>query len=224
MTRVAVTTDRFDAVAPAYTSVGLEPVALPCVRVEVADARTLEQARIACTAAELVLLTSARTVDLLWRDKMMPSVAVAAVGRSTADAAALRGGRIVAVGSGGLAELVEEEATRFRSAGVVFPRAVGSDAVARRLLTGLAPSLQEFEVYRTVPLAPLSVPVDAVSFASPSAAKGWHLSRDLTGLVVGAIGRSTSATAARWREPDVVAPSPSHRALARALASHMEVI
>lgn len=222
MTRVAVTTDRFEEVAPTYARVGLEPIWLPCVRIEPAASTVLDQARQAAAAADLVMITSARTVDLLWPDADMPPVDVAAVAPTTASAVEARGGRVVVTGTSGLAELVTAAADRLDGA-VVFPRAGGSDPRALETLRALTPGLQEFEVYRAVPVAPPNLDVSAVAFAAPSAVAGWLLSRDLGGLVIGVIGDTTGAAVARWRAPDVVAPVPSHSALAAALASYLEV-
>ena len=86
MKRVAITTDRFDAVADAYAGVGLDPVEVPCVSIEPASAEVLESARRAVSGADLVIITSARTVGVLWPAAPMPAVDVAAVGPVTAKA------------------------------------------------------------------------------------------------------------------------------------------
>jgi uroporphyrinogen-III synthase len=65
-------------------------------------------------------------------------------------------------------------------------------------------------------------PVEAVSFASPSAVQGWLMTRGLDDVVVGVIGKTTGAAVARVRPPDTVATRPSHKALAGALADHLE--
>ena len=84
MIRVAVTTDRFEAVAPHFSEVGLDPVSLPCIRIEPADQAVLAQARKAAIGADLLMITSVRTLDLLWPAAHMPDVAVAAVASPTA--------------------------------------------------------------------------------------------------------------------------------------------
>ena len=88
MTRVAITTDRFDSVSSAYALRGLEPVPLPCLRVESAGDEALTDARQAAADADLLVVTSPRTVSLLWPEQEMPEVEVAAVGESTAAAVA----------------------------------------------------------------------------------------------------------------------------------------
>ncbi len=223
MIPVAVTTDRFTQVAEAFDLVGLAPVWLPCVRVEPADEGTLAQAREAAANAGLLLISSVRTLDVLWPDGAMPAVAVAAVGEQTAAAVAARGGRVELMGRVGFADLLELAADRLRPHPVVFPHAAGADPVALQDLAKATTDLRAFAVYRTVPIAPELTDVQAAAFASPSAVAGWLLSRRLDGLVVGVIGPTTWEAVARYRMPDVIAPQPHHHALAYALASFLEV-
>ena len=223
MIRVAITTDRFRAAAPDFRRLGLEPVGLPCIRVEPSDPGVLAQIRQAASLADFLVITSVRTLDILWPNGSMPAVEVGAVGERTAAAVAARGGRVVFLGRSGLAHLAQQMPGRLISSRVVFPHAVGSDQVALELLRARATHLREFEVYRSVPVAPGSAPVDAAAFASPSAVEGWHLSRALDGIVVGVIGPTTREAVAQHRPPDVMAARPSYRSLAQALASHLEV-
>ena len=223
MTRVAITTDRFDLAAPPYAALGLDPVPVPCIRVAAVDAEVLVSARAAASSADLILITSPRTVEQLWPDRDMPGVDVAAVGKVTANAVADAGGRVVATGHRGLAGLVETVAGRLSQARVVYPHGSTPDPVALQRLRALAPTLDERVIYRTAPIAPASTLVDAVVFASPSAVAGWLLTRDFGPLVVGVIGSTTGAAVARHRPPDVIASEPSHPALARALISYLEV-
>lgn len=223
MIRVAITTDRFAEAAAPFERVGLEPIALPCIRVELADPGVLAQAREAASGAELVLISSVRTLKILWPNGSMPPVEVGAVGERTAAAVEARGGRVSLLGRSGLLDLVEQAAGRLASSRVVFPHAAGSDPVALEMLREGAAAFRSFEVYRSVPMAPGSAPVRAAVFASPSAVEGWLLSRDLDGLVVGVIGPTTENAVARHRPPDLIAPQPSHQALAQALASYLEV-
>ncbi|MGH8959500.1 MAG: uroporphyrinogen-III synthase [Acidimicrobiia bacterium] len=221
--RVAITTDRFDRISDLYRSTGLDPVWLPCIRVEPAPDEVLARAREATAEAGVLVLASARTVDLLWPQAPMPSIDVVAVGTATENAVTKKGGRVTVRGSQGLEALAVKARTQLEHAKVVFPRSADSDPAALRVIRSLAPDLLELEVYRTQLVAPQKNWVEAVAFASPSAVEGWHLTRDIDELVVGVIGATTWAAAARYREPDVVASIPSHRALAQALASHMEV-
>jgi uroporphyrinogen-III synthase len=221
--RVAVTTDRFDAAAPHFAEVGLDPVSLPCIQIEPADEAVLTQARHAALGADLLLITSIRTLDLLWPDAQLPGVAVAAVGEATAAAVVSRGGRVVEVGSVGLSALTTKASNRLGGSRVVFPRSEGSDHQALEELRAKAGQLAEYEVYRVIPIAPDRAPVEAAVFASPSAVEGWLLGRDFRDIVVGVIGPTTRRAVSRRRPPNVISPDPSHRALARAMASYLEV-
>jgi uroporphyrinogen-III synthase len=223
VSRVAVTTDRFSWVAPYFARVGLEPVATPCIRMMPAQGEVLEQARMAAEAADLILLTSARTVELLWPESGMPACDVAAVGPATARAVVSAGGRVVTTGQSGLSDLVEAVADGLNRRQVVIIRAADSDPVALRRLHTLAPELEDHVVYVVQPIGPSSTPVDAVAFASPSAVEGWLLTRSLDGLVVAVIGDTTAAAVSPHRAPDVVAAQSSFLNLASALSSFMEV-
>jgi uroporphyrinogen-III synthase len=223
VTRVAITTDRFETVAPHFTLCGLDPVPVPSVRLVPGERVTLERARAASADAGLLVITSARTIALLWPESPMPEVPVAAVGDETASAVSAAGGRVVVTGRGGLAGLVESAARHLATADVVFPHGTGSDPVAISTLRSMSRVLEDHVVYRMAPTAPEATAVEAVVFGSPSAVEGWALTREFEGLVVGVIGNSTAGAVSRHRPPDLVAPRPSYPALARALGSHLEV-
>jgi len=223
MTRVAITTDRFADVAPAFRRFGLIPVWLPCITVVPAQSDLLIEARQAAASADLLVISSARTIDLLWPFGLMPSIEIAVVGSRTAAAATARGGRVVASGSSGLCDLIGQIGERIGDRRVACLHAAGADPAAIRALRDQTPNLRDFEVYRTIPAAPDHDPVEAASFASPSAVEGWLLSRDFDEVVVGAIGATTAAAVDLRRSPEVVAPEPSHDALARAMAEYLEV-
>lgn len=218
MTRVAVTTsaDRQERVGGLMRAVGLEPVELPCIEISVAERGVLEAARRAAESADAIVLTSARTVKLVWPDRM-PSTPVWAVGPATAAAARHRGGQIVYVGSGGALALAEGVAA---GTGVVaFPHAAGSDERAGGRLASRMAEVVEHIVYATVPVPPADAVVDAVAFLSPSAVIGWMHSRTTDDLVTGAIGATTARTMREHGvEPDVVPTSPDLVLLARGIA------
>jgi uroporphyrinogen-III synthase len=220
---VAITTDRFEEASRPFRQLGLEPVGLPCIRVEAAAAACLDQAREASRAAGLLVVSSVRTLDLLWPKRPMPAVPVAAVGDRTAAAVKERGGHVVTVGRAGLAELAAEAAELLAARKTVFPHAEGADLLGLAALRKLATDLLEFEVYRTVPVAPGFTRVLAAAFGSPSAVEGWLLSRHLDDLVIGVIGSTTARAVGRHRSPEVIAPHPTYQALARSLASYLEV-
>lgn len=223
MIKVAITTDRYDTAASTFARRGLEPVPVPCIRVDPASGDVLAEAREKASGADFLLISSVRTLDLLWPKGSMPRVDVAAVGEMTAAAVEARGGRVAVAGRSGLDALIRDAADRLAGSRVVFPHAAGSDLSQLQVLRARVGTLIEIEVYRTVPVAAIDAPVGAVAFASPSAVEGWLLSRDLEQLVVGVIGPTTGAAVARLRPPDVVASQPSHTALARAMASYLEV-
>jgi uroporphyrinogen-III synthase len=224
--RVAVTTssDRLASVATYFRRVGLEPIALPCVRIEPAGDEVLQAARLAATSADLLILTSARPLDLLWPDGAPPPVPVAAVGTATAAAVARRRGRVEHVGNGGLVALIDLLGASARTKRVAYPHADGTDPALLEELAECTASLAAVAVYTTVPIAPGKAPVHAVAFASPSAVRGWTLTRGLDGTVVGTIGEATAMEVTRHGpRPHVVAHPPSFAGLAEALASYLEV-
>jgi len=221
--RVAVTTDRFDDVAGCFVEVGLEPVELPCIEVEPVSPDQLAETRDLTSRADVLIVTSPRVVSLLWPHGGMPDVDTAAVGPSTAAAVARAGGRVSLTGEAGLAGLADLALDRLDGRRVVVAHAAGSDPAGLSQLRANAPDLEERVVYRSVPMAPETVEIDAVAFASPSAVEGWVLARDLEDVVVGAIGATTADAIARHRAPDVIAATPSYPALAESIATFMEV-
>lgn len=223
MTRVAVTTDRFDEVADVFGEIGLEPVALPCIRVETVPPHELTEIREQAGTADLLMVTSPRVVSLLWPDGGMPDVDTAVVGSTTAQAVVAAGGRATVVGDAGLARLADLALGWIGGRRVVLAHAAGSDPVGLARVQESAAELIDGVVYESVPVAPDLTPVDAVAFASPSAVAGWTLARDFEDLIVGAIGTTTARAVERHRSPDVIAATPSYPALAEAIATFMEV-
>lgn len=220
---VALTTDRFDQVAHWFSAAGLEPLHLPCIRVDPASEEALQRARDAASKADILLLTSPRTVGLLWPGGGMPDAEVCAVGRVTAAAVTEAGGRVGVTGRGGLARLVDAAADQVSGKRVVLAHAASADSSAMARLEALTPHMEEHCVYRVAPVGPADTPADVVVFASPSAVEGWLLSRSLDVPMLATIGETTTQALAQHRTPDVTAPSPSYQALARALASILEV-
>ncbi|MBU1228165.1 MAG: uroporphyrinogen-III synthase, partial [Actinobacteria bacterium] len=169
----------------------------------------------------VVVLSSARTLDLLWPDGSAPPVPVFAVGAATAAAIRERGGNVAYEGSEGLSALAAEADLGGRA--VVLPRADGSDPIALAAIAARADSFFAPVVYQTVPQPPGDDEVDAAAFGSPSAVLGWTSVRSLDGLLVGAIGRTTAAALREaGRPPDVIAPRPAFPALASAMARELE--
>ncbi|MFQ5948081.1 MAG: uroporphyrinogen-III synthase [Acidimicrobiia bacterium] len=223
---VGVTTppDRTARLAGELSAVGLRPVPLPCVRIEPAPESELATARAAAEAADLLVLTSARAVELVWPDGTFPNTPVAAVGRATAAAVEACGGRVYTVGDAGAAELAARIAARADGKTVAYPRADGADPAALAALQAAGRLLTQV-VYRAVPIAPDPDPVDAVTFTSPSAVQGWVASRSLFDQDVAVIGATTAAALERHgRAPTVMPSRPWYRDLAVALAEHLGTV
>lgn len=222
MARVAVTTtlDATDRVAGPLRDCGLEPVSIPCIAIDPAPPAVLEELRSAAAAADWLVLTSRRSVELLWPDGGMPAVAVAAVGGSTAAAVERAGGSVKLVGTAGAHDLVRRLAPMLAGARVVFPRARAGDPAIAELLASASGEVVAHPAYDTRPLTPPTDPaVDAVVFGSPSAVTGWTTSRTLDGLVIGAMGGTTATALADIGHPPQVTPEePSFELLAHALA------
>lgn len=221
--RVAVTVsaDRFERVARAFEMAGLEPVALSCMRIETSSPETIATAREAAAGADLLVLSSTRTLEILWPAGAFPATPVAAVGVATADAVRGRGGIVEFEGSDGAAALAREARLEGRS--VVFPHAAGTDVEALDVMRRRSGSFAAPVVYETYPQAPAGDPVGAVAFGSPSAVHGWTLKRSMSGLLIGVIGSTTArAVANAERLPDVIAPTPKFESLGAAMAARLE--
>ena len=127
--RWAVTTsaDSSPRWADEIAAAGHVPVSLPCIEVRPRPAGELQVLREATSGVDLLLLTSSRSVSFLWPDGGIPDVAIAAVGRATADAARSAGGRVEFVGDAGGDSLVAGLVDAVSGRRVVFPHAGGSD-------------------------------------------------------------------------------------------------
>lgn len=221
--RLAITTTpdaapRSVAVASKY---GLEPIELPCIRIEPSDDATIERLRRASADCDWVVLTSRRAVQLLWPDGSMPHVAVAAVGASTARAVEAAGGRPTVVGSGGSEALIPRLSPSLVGKRIVFPYARAGDGTLLDALRRLSSHVTAEPAYDTIPVAPPTEPeVDAVVFGSPSAVSGWTASRTLDGLTIGAMGPTTAGALDRiGHRPQAVPARPGLRALIAAVAA-----
>lgn len=224
--RVAVTTTAGRAsarVGALLSSAALDPVYLPCIRVEPASVAVLDRLRREAVDANWIVLTSRRAVEVLWPDSRMPSgPAVAAVGPSSAEAARSAGGRVQLVGEAGAASLVRDLLPRVDGSSVVFPFARGTDPETVRSLADRAGRLVADAAYDTVPVPPGDDAVDAVIFGSPSAVRGWRLARTLDDLVAAAIGETTAACLRETGHPPAVVPGrPRMEMLVTALADHL---
>jgi uroporphyrinogen-III synthase len=226
ISRVAVTApvDRAALLADELSARGLTPVLLPCVDVVPADPAQLKIARQEAACADLLLLTSARVLEVLWAGLAPPSVPVVAVGEATAAAARGRGLPVLYAGSGNAASLLAPTLP-FDVAGwrVAWPHAAGADRLPAHVVDGMGATVTARTVYCTVPVAPGGEAVEVATFTSPSAVEGWVSGRSLDGLLIGAIGATTAAALlAAGSKPDVVPLRPSYRLLAAAVADAID--
>jgi uroporphyrinogen-III synthase len=217
---VAVTTtlDRIGPAVGAVRAAGLDPVMLPCVAVEAAPHHVRAGvARRAC-AAEALVVTSARAVEILWPRGAMPGVPAAVVGASTAAAVRAAGGRVAVVGDGGLEVLLSQASHLLAGRTVVYPHSARTGGDALAALRGACGRLVAAVVYDTRSVKPdASVSVDVAMFASPSAVHGWLAARPLAPVARVAIGPTTAAALAGvGYAADAVASHPSYPALAAA--------
>lgn len=161
----------------------------------------------------------------------------AAVGGATAQALAAVGIEAEVVGDGGGAELAElllgslEPGTR-----ILYPRSAKADRSFAERLRTFGIEVDDRVAYDLLDADPdviraaLSAGVAAVTFASPSAVKGFAAAAGddllaLDGVVVASIGATTTgALRSRLREPDVVAAEPSFTALATAVAGALDAV
>jgi len=222
--RVALTTtaEKAHVMGPSLRRQGLEPVPLPCIEVTSAEATVLESARRAVAPSDLLVLTSTRVVEVLWPGGDMPPVPVAAVGAATAEAVTEAGGMVIFVGSGGGADLIAAIADSVNGKDLVFPHGSGADPATIERLRAAGANVTAPIVYETTPIAPGDAEVDAVVFASPTAVEGWHLSRTLDDLIVGAMGETTaSALRDIGSSPHVMPENPSFHRLVNLVASEL---
>jgi uroporphyrinogen-III synthase len=222
--RVALTTtaDRAQVIGPSLRRDGLEPVSLPCIEVTSAEAPVLESARRAVASCDLLVLTSTRVVEVLWPGGDMPPVPVAVVGAATAGAVTEAGGTVTFVGSDGGADLIAGIADSVNGKDLVFPHGSGADPATIERLRAAGANVTAPIVYETMPIAPGDAGVDGVVFASPTAVAGWHLSRTLDDLIVGAIGETTaSALRTMGSSPHVIPETPSFHRLVDLVASEL---
>lgn len=216
------TIERCQSMAGVVGLHGCASVILPCVEVEPADPTTLETARAEAQQGDWLLLTSPRSVAILWPDGSMPRVKTAVVGEATADAVRRAGGDVAAVGDSGLDRLVETWANHARGQTVFFPHSASSDLARLRPIEGHGARVVTSAIYDTKPIPPGTDPVEGALFASPSAVAGWALSRGFDDLVIAAIGETTAQSLAdRGHPPEVVSPEPNFETLIGLTARHL---
>lgn len=219
--RVGVTTteDGYSRVASKLRQRGLEPVKLPCIRIAPAPESVLEEIREASSLADWLVLTSARTVRILWPSGGIPDVPTACVGDATAMAVKEAGGEADVVGASGASALMEELAPRVEGATVVFPHARAADPGHSQRLRSAGATVIAMPAYDTLEISPGEASVDAVIFGSPSAVRGWLQTRNLEGVFVAAMGPTTaSALNSLGRPADIVPDQPGFEAVVERLS------
>lgn len=227
MVRVAVTTTAGRAaqrLGDLVADAGMQPVLLPCIRVEPANVDVLEQLRRAAAEADWIVVTSRRAVEIVWPGTSMPAgPAVAAVGAATADAVRRAGGSVEMIGTGGAAALRHELSNRVEGASVVFPHARLADPETEAWLEERAARVVAAPAYDTIPTAPGDDPVDVATFGSPSSVRGWTSSRSLDGLAVATMGETTGRyLRSIGHPPEIVPHSTGFEALVAAVVDHMQ--
>lgn len=226
MKLVAVTTsaDRAAAASIPFTLAGLRTISLPCIEIEPVVEHLLEAVRASIGQADLVVVSSGRTIEILWPTGSLPPCDFAAVGPVTARTIEQRGGTVTHVGTGGANELADQLADHVAGSTVVWPHAQGADPIPLKQTAELAAVFAAPMIYGAVSLAPALDEVDVVSFASPSAVAGWLLSRPLGSETVGVIGDTTRRAAEEAGvQPAVVAPKPTFQSLAGSVAEYLGV-
>lgn len=215
--RVAVTTtgDAFGRVAPFFHAVSLDPVAAPCITIRPEAPDILASVRAMGEDVGTVMISSARTIGILWGSSV-PPLSFITVGPVTTQTVRSAGGQVVLEGTSGLAAVMDQlDSIESR---IVFPHGSGTDT---DLITAAAVEIISRQVYRTESIDPPNDRVDAVVFASPSAVDGWFRTRDVSGLVVAAIGETTAQRLQQLGVAvDVVPARPRFGELARGLAAY----
>jgi uroporphyrinogen-III synthase len=207
--------------AAALAAEGAEPIVLPCIHAEPINDPTLkEQLAAAVARADWIIFTSRRGVDVfaqLHGPALPAQIRLAAVGEATAERLRHHFGR---AGPGDIVDLIGTGTAAALGRMLVTGAAIGphsrcmlvlaanaGDALERTLEAAGA-TVERFDVYRTIPSAPVepkrqlsSLGCDSVLFASPSAVAGFanQVDVDLDAQII-TIGPSTSAAvrARRW--------------------------
>ena len=126
---VAVTTsaDRAAAAAIPFTMAGLQPVELPCIEIEPVYDDLIAAVRASALEADLMVVSSRRTLDILWPDRDLPDCAFAAVGRTTARSIRDAGGKVAFTGTEGAMDLADLIVASVGGKTVIWPHANGAD-------------------------------------------------------------------------------------------------
>ncbi len=204
---LTTTSDRIRTLMPEVSRLGFDPVSLPCILVDAVPGGS-EKLAAAVDDADALVVTSARTVAMLVPGGL-PPLPIIAVGPETAAAAEEAGGTVVWVGSNGVRHVADEAGHLLQGGRIILAGASNTAHESATALEIAGSSVVSIELYTTVPIAPPHDAVDAVIFGSPTAVTGWLISRELSGLLLGAIGPTTAAALrGNGVEPDVVPDRP----------------
>ncbi len=215
---LTTTVDRISTLTPAVLELGFDPVALPCIRIDAVPGGA-DSVAAATRDADAVVITSARSAEILG-SAAMPDIPIIVVGPQTAAAVERHGGTVALVGSGGVQQLARDARQILTGKDLVLVGASNTTRESAAALEMAGCTVRAIELYTTVPVAPANDAVDAVAFGSPTAVTGWLISRDLSELVVGAIGRTTAAALrGHGVEPDVVPDQPGFITMIEQLAA-----
>ena len=231
------------ALAGALREKGAEVVSLPLIRIAPPpDYARLDSALRCLSSFDWLLFTSQNAVTAV-ADRLAAlgiqskdkSLQIAAVGRSTSDAATAVGFLVTSVGKGGTAaDLIRELAHDFRGKRIFLPRSDRAASAPIAQLRDLGAIVTEVIAYQTIALDSVLSSVrdavvrsDAVLFLSPSAVNAFlNLVRSgvlsvRADIAVGAIGPVTQAAV---REAglrcDFQASEPAISEIVAALAAH----
>ena len=233
--RVLLTRSEEDSAdwAARFAQRGGEAVALPCIRCEplATPARKAELAA-ALPQADWLVFTSRRGVEgFMALEPPSPSARcrIAAVGATTAEAAAAALGRVDLVGGGtavALAATLLDVGDLERRRRVLLALAENAPDTLEEALTEAGAECTRLDVYRTVPAPPAeprrplsALRVDNVVLASPSAVTGFVQQVDVdVPVAVYTIGPSTTAAARRaGLAVTAEAPEPSFEGILEAM-------
>ena len=209
--RIGLTTtaDRGASLLPLAYELGIEGVVLPCIAVTRIPGGE-ESFAAARADADIVVFTSARTIKFL-HPLNVSGAEVFAVGSETAAAVEAAGVSVTWVGSQGVDRLIVETRHLLEGKRVVVAGAQNAALSTVQAFEGAGVLVEWVSLYATTPVPPPSGDVDGVVFGSPTAVAGWLIDRDLSDVLVGAIGGKTAAALrSNGVEPDAVPDSPSY--------------
>lgn len=207
MWRVGITTsaEEFPKYHHALEGEGVHAISLPCISFSPSSTSVLDVARSQVQHASWVVLTSPRTVQVLWPSGGMPPTPALCVGPTTASHCTSAGGTVHTIGTGGAGELIQQVIPLVAGSTVAFPHAEAADPQVTAALAANC-TVEASVVYRTELVPPGEDSVDAVIFSSPSAVTSWCEHRALGDIVIAALGTTTAAELDKRGYPASIIP------------------